>query len=309
MTGGVIDMWSLDNPNIARGRKYARVVLDEWAMVGAAEEAWQEVIRPTLADLGGDAWFLSTPKGRNLFWQMYQWGQDPAMADWYSLQVPTSANPYIAPAEIESMRLELPELVYEQEVLAQFIENEGVVFRNIGACLGAPLDAAPEAHRGHHLVAGVDWGKQNDFTAISVVCHTCHAEVARDRFNRIDYAFQRARLMELCRRWSVGVVVAESNSMGEPIIEQLVRDGLPVMPFQTTATSKPPLIENLALAFERAEMQWQADPVWTGELEAYERKISPVTGRSQYSAPEGMHDDTVMARALACTESGAWLIS
>lgn len=74
---------------------------------------------------------------------------------------------------------------------------------------------------------------------------------------------------------------------------------MPVRPFQTTATSKPPLIESLALAFEREELQWLADPVWTGELEAYERKVSPVTGRSQYSAPEGMHDDTVMARALA----------
>lgn len=66
-----------------------------------------------------------------------------------------------------------------------------------------------------------------------------------------------------------------------------------------TATSKPPLIESLALAFEREECRWQDDPIWTGELEAYERKVSPITGRSQYSAPEGMHDDTVIARALA----------
>ena len=69
--------------------------------------------------------------------------------------------------------------------------------------------------------------------------------------------------------------------------------------FVFTGQSKPPLIESLALAFEREECQWQADPVWTGELEAYERKVSPVTGRSQYGAPEGMHDDTVIARALA----------
>jgi hypothetical protein len=73
---------------------------------------------------------------------------------------------------------------------------------------------------------------------------------------------------------------------------------MPVQPFQTTASSKPPLIENLALAFERAEWQFQADTIWTAELEAYERIVSPTTGRSQYSAPEGMHDDTVIARAL-----------
>ena len=60
------------------------------------------------------------------------------------------------------------------------------------------------------------------------------------------------------------------------------------------------------LAFERAEWQWQADPVWTAELEAYERKVSPVTGRSQYSAPEGLHDDTVIGRALMLKASQRW---
>ena len=80
-TGGILDMWSLDNPDAARGRKYARVVIDEAAMIPALMDAWQYVIRPTLVDYEGDAWFLSTPKGRNGFWQMYQWGQDPAMQE------------------------------------------------------------------------------------------------------------------------------------------------------------------------------------------------------------------------------------
>lgn len=66
-----------------------------------------------------------------------------------------------------------------------------------------------------------------------------------------------------------------------------------------TASSKPTLIESLVLAFEREEVQWLDIPYATAELEAYERKVSPVTGRSQYNAPEGLHDDTVIARALA----------
>ena len=77
-----------------------------------------------------------------------------------------------------------------------------------------------------------------------------------------------------------------------------------------TASSKPPLIESLALAFEREEVKWLADDVATLELEAYERKVSATTGRSAYSAPEGLHDDTVMARALAnhAINSFAWYI-
>ena len=159
------------------------------------------------------------------------------------------------------------------------------------------------------MVMGVDWGKDIDFTALSVVCTGCAREVALDRFQGIDYRLQRQRLQVLAERWGVYDVIAESNAMGEPIIEELQYAGMPVTPFATTATSKPPLIESLVLAFEREECKWLDDVIGTAELEAYERKASATTGRPTYSAPSGLHDDTVMARALAwygATNSGPW---
>lgn len=295
--GGVLDMWTLDNPDAGRGRKYARVIIDEAALVRNLMDAWQASIRPTLTDLHGDAWFLSTPKGRNAFWQLYQLGMDPERREWMAWQMPTAANPHIDPAEIEAAREMLPQLTFEQEYLAVFLEAQGTVFRNIAACLGAP-ETTPEEHVGHTIVGGCDWAKQRDFTAFSLGCVECRREVARDRFNRIDYAFQVERLRALCDLWQPAAVLTELNSVGQPVFEQLERVGLPVVGFETTAASKPPLMENLALAFERAEWQFQADVTWTLELEAYERQVSPTTGRSRYSAPEGGHDDTVMARAL-----------
>lgn len=304
--GGTVQVRSADNPDSLRGEGLDFVVVDECAYV--AEEAWQEALRPSLSDRLGSAMFISTPAGRNWFWRYYQRGLEGG--EWQSWSFPTSDNPFIAASEIEAARGDLPELVYRQEYLAEFLEGAGAVFRNIQPCLGASLDTRPAEHAGHFLAMGVDWGKQNDFTAISLVCHTCRQEVAHDRFNQIDYAFQRARLQVLFERWHPELILAESNAMGEPIIEQLQRDDLPVQGFQTTATTKTPLIENLALALERGEFQWLADPVWTGELEAYERTVSEVTGRSSYSAPEGMHDDTVMARALAirpAVVTGSWV--
>lgn len=299
--GGQIDFWSLDNPDMARGRKYKRVIVDEAAMVPQLDYAIEYVIRPMLADMIGDLWMLSTPKGRNYFWRGFQWGQDEALADWASWKMPTAENPYIKPEEIEAARQQLPERIFAQEFLAEFLEDEGAVFRNIGACMNAP-DTTPADHEGHKLVAGVDWGKHNDFTCISVGCKTCHCEVAIDRFNQIDYEFQRKRLIGLVQRWKVKNVFPESNAMGEPIIEQLQRDaalsGVRIQAFTTTASTKPPLIENLALALEKEEWQFINDPVGRGELEAYERKVNANTGRSSYSAPDGLHDDTVMARAL-----------
>ena len=77
INGGVIDLWSLDSTDSGRGRKYALAVIDEAAMTPNLAEAWQQSIRPTLTDMLGSAWFLSTPKGMNYFKTLFDHGQDP----------------------------------------------------------------------------------------------------------------------------------------------------------------------------------------------------------------------------------------
>src|SRR5260370_23688781 len=129
--GGVIELWSLDSADSGRGRKYDEVVVDEAAMIPALEEAWQQAIRPTLTDLQGSAWFLSTPKGMNYFKMLFDHGQDPERKDWASWQMPTSRNPYIQPGEIESARLDLTESAFNQEYLALFVNWECCVFRRV----------------------------------------------------------------------------------------------------------------------------------------------------------------------------------
>lgn len=294
ITGGVIDFWSLDNPDAARGRKYAGVVIDEAAMVAWLGEAWQAVIRPTLTDYSGVAWFFSTPKGRNFFWQIWQLGQDPAQTEWASWQMPTTSNPYINDAEIEAARQELPDRVFRQEYLAEFVEDAGGVFRGVRECATAKR-VKPYAGT---FRMGVDWGQQNDFTFLTVFDVEARRMVDIDRFNKVDWALQRARLKAMHERWNCDRIIAEKNSIGSPNIEALRREGLPVLAFDTTAISKPPLIESLVLAFERKEIEILNDAVLINELEAYERTVSKETGRSKYGAPEGLHDDGVISTAL-----------
>lgn len=293
--GGFLGIFSGDNIDSIRGEAFHLVVIDEAARI--PETAWPDAIMPTLADYGGDAILISTPKGKNWFYHEWLRGVE-RNADIASWTAPTGANPNpnIRRA-FELVKERVPADTYKQEWLAEFVDA-GAVFRNIAACMHAPSIADTAHHAGHILVAGLDWGKQNDFTAISVGCVNCRVEVARDRFNQIDYHFQRGRLRALYDRWRPIAILAEANSIGEPNIEELQREGLPVYPFVTTAQSKPPLVENLALALERTEWQFQADKVWTTELEAFERTISPKTGRSQYGASEGGHDDTVIGRCL-----------
>lgn len=299
ITGGVLEFWSLENEDAARGRKYKRILIDEAAMVRRLHEIWNMVLRPTLVDYAGDAWFFSTPKGRNGFYQLWQLGQDPLNREWQSWQRHTVDNPHVPPAEVEAMRRAMPERIFVQEILAQFLEDAGGVFRGVMEAATATEQAG--ALDGHQYIVGVDWGKLNDFTVFCVIDVTIKALVALDRFNQIDYAVQLGRLQALCGRFRPQAVVVERNSIGEPLIEVLERAGLPVVAFQTTNASKTAIVDALALAFERKELAILNDPVLIGELQAYEMERLP-SGLLRYSAPEGMHDDCVMSLALAWGE-------
>jgi hypothetical protein len=295
VTGGVIEMWSLDAYENIRGRKYKRGIIDEAAMVPYLGDAWQSVIRPTLTDLIGDMYMYSTPKGRNFFWECFQRGLDPFQEEWACWQMPTSTNPYIDPREIEAARRELPERIFQQEYLALFLESAGGVFRKVRASAKAPR---VEPYPGH-FVMGLDWGQKNDFTVLVVIDTATGRMVDFDRFNQIDWSFQRSRVKAMADKWQVSNIIAEHNSIGGPNIEALQNDGLPVRGFEMTASSKPPLIESLGLAFEQSEIEIFDEPVLIGELEAFERTVSEHTGRSRFSAPEGFHDDCVISLALA----------
>lgn len=299
--GGLIEVWTLENEDAGRGRKYKRAIVDEAAMCPRLKTAWEDSIRPTLTDLRGDAWFLSTPKGLNYFYDLFQQGQDSSrFENWKSWQLPSHVNPYLPPAELEEIQRTSPELSYKQEYLAEFLSGDGAVFRNVDECLTAP-DTKPADHLGHTLTAGIDWAKQHDFTSISVVCCDCKAEVAIDRFNEIGWALQRGRVLSLLNKWGVTHGIAELNSIGSPNLEALqefLPAGCTVNGFETTSKSKPKLIQNLALCFERAECQWLPNETARHELIAYEATVT-ATGHTKYSAPEGGWDDTVIARALA----------
>jgi hypothetical protein len=305
--GGRIRAKTAFNADTLRGDYADLLILDEYSLMSV--DTWEEVGAPMLLDNDGDAVFIFTPKRRNHAYRHYMRATADNTGRWASWHFKSTENPHLSVEALQEITSDMTAEAYRQEILAEFLEGEGAVFRNIYACLHAP-ETTPGAHAGHHIVSGIDWAKHSDYTAISVGCATCRQELALDRFNKIDFVFQRGRLVEAFRRWSIDYGLAETNSIGEPNLEILQREGLPIGGFQTTSASKPPLIENLALCLEREEWQFLNLPFATVELEAYEQKVNPM-GRSSYSAPEGMHDDTVIARALMvrAANNAAWLIS
>lgn len=291
--GGSITVRSTHTPDHLRGAGLDFVVLDEAAFMDST--VWPEVVRPMLLDRKGTALFLSSPNGKNWFWNIYQMGVQNKRS-WRSFHFKSADNPLLDPAELAAIRAQTPERIWREEYEAEFISDSGQVFRGITAAATAPLNAQPDPAA--HYVFGLDWGREADFTAVVVLNADTRHIVALDRFNQVSWSLQRARLRALYDRWLPLAIWAEANSIGSPNIEALQQEGLPLRPFMTTAASKSPLIDSLALAIERQEIALLPDETLLAELAAYSMKRLPAGGY-QYAAPSGLHDDLVIATALA----------
>ncbi len=292
--GAVLTFWTGDAADTMRGGSPGVVIVDEAAMIRDVN-MWPAVIRPALSDHRGRAMFLSTPKGHNWFWELFNRGNDPLFPDYKSWTFPTVNNytiKHIVP-EVEEARLSLSDRLFRQEYLAEFIPDAGGVFRGV---LDVSTLEIPEPYEGDFCM-GVDWAKENDFTVVSVFDRQKKKQVDIDRFNKVDWTLQRGRLVAMYDRWKPRVIWAEANSIGGPNIEALQREGLPMQPFTTSATTKPPLIEAFALAIERKDVGLLNDRVQIAELQAYQMERRS-DGKFKYNAPDGGHDDTVISGAL-----------
>ncbi len=294
--GGRLGIYSADSEDSIRGESFHVVVVDEAARVH--ESVWTDVLQPTLADYGGEALLIGTPRGHNWFWQ--EWTQAKAgdrRHERAAFQAPSSANPN--PNIQRAARLareRVSERTYLQEWEAQFMADGGGIFRGVPEC--ATAERLSQGLPDHTYVMGVDWGRTDDATVFVVMDAGMGSMVMLDRMTQTDYHLQVGRLKALCERFRPTAIMAEANSMGGPLTETLQRERLPVRPFVTTNATKAIIVDALALAFERREIAILNDPLLVAELQAFESTRLP-SGLIRYAAPEGMHDDTVMALALA----------
>lgn len=297
ITGGVIKFWSLDDVDTSRGQKYRRVVIDEAAKVAKLGDCWNYTIRATLADYHGDAFFPSTPRGMDFFWQLHSYGQDVSKPDWAAWQLPTHVNPHIDPKEIEDLRLTLPERVYRQEVLAEFIEDAGGVFRRVSDAIDKGRNVSEPKAKGRRYRLGVDLARVEDFTVLNVVDDNGR-QVYHERFNQISWERQKARVVSVATAYDADVLL-DSTGVGDPIFEDLRKAGIRVKGYLFTNSSKESLIDNLAIRIEQGDVRLMDIPTQTAELQAYQYEITP-SRNIRMNAPAGMHDDCVISLALAC---------
>jgi hypothetical protein len=307
--GGRIIYRSLDDPDNARSKTADGIVIDESGDV--VERAWLEVLRPMLIDTGGWLWAIGTPKGRNWFWREFVAAADrPDSAAW---NAPTLGcridpdrglirephrleNPHVPFGEIDHLWRTLPDRVFRQEILAEFIENEGTVFRGVFEVVEAQHCQPELPIRGKRYVMGCDLARVQDFTVVAVLDESGR-QVHHERFNQISWERQTATIDRIARSYDARVYL-DSTGVGDPIYERLRKAGLDIVPYGFTNASKEALIDNLAMKIEAKQVTLMDIPAQTNELLAYQYELTP-SRNVRMNAPQGMHDDCVIALALA----------
>ena len=300
VNGSILEWRSADDEASMRGAGLDWCIVDEAARV--KEESW-EALRPALSDRLGRAILISTPKGRNWFYRIFQRGLNGS-SEYQSWQRASRDNPYFPPQEWEAAKLDLPEIVFQQEYEAEFIDDVGLVFRNVKACsfeIGRPSKDMPWLFQprldGHSYILGVDLARTQDWTVICVLDAQEKRVVAWDRFNKIDWPVQKDRIAGMARGYRAPIMI-DATGIGDPIYQDLQAMGIKVMPYKFTAESKRNLVNNLAIVLEQKGIRYPAIQELINELLAFEYTPLP-SGHMRFGAPSGQHDDCVIALALA----------
>lgn len=188
--GGTLDMWSLDDPDSGRGRKYARVIIDEAEKARHLEQAWTATIRATLADLKGDAWFLSTPRFGSTYFKKLS---KMSGADWASWTFTTYDNPFIDPLEIDNAKEQLDEATFRCEFMAEDVTLAVNKF-------------IYNFDRSKHIVKGLEYLPNLpvvlsfDFNVEPITCLVCQNDGLETIRILDEYRLMNSDISELCAR-------------------------------------------------------------------------------------------------------------
>lgn len=282
ITGGSIRFFTGERLDMLRGLKFHLAIIDEASYIPDLEDGWNNAIRPTLTDYKGKAIFLSTPKGRNFFYSLFLRNGEEG---WQSFKFTTYDNPHIDPAEIDSARAHLPHAVFEQEYMANPMQNAANPFGSdqILRCV-KPLSRLPVAFWGIDLAKSVDWSV---IIGLDINGDCAHF----DRF-QLPWSDTKERILGIDRSKPVKI---DSTGVGDAIVEDLQPHFQKMEGYKYTSSSKQQLMEGLASTIHKVEIGYPE--AVQKELEIFEY-VYTATG-VRYSAPQGFHDDCVNALALA----------
>jgi PBSX family phage terminase large subunit len=144
-----------------RGQFFDFIVIDEVASMRNFNIYWQEVVRPTLTDTKGQVMFISTPKGFNHFYDLFNTKDE----DYQSFHFTSYDNPFIPKEEIDKASKEIPEDRFAQEYLADFRKTEGLVYKEFDRTRHV-TEESPKVFT--DTIIGIDFGYTNPSAIIPI---------------------------------------------------------------------------------------------------------------------------------------------
>lgn len=286
--GAMIWFKSAEKPDNLYGEDVYAVVIDEATRV--REQSWW-AIRSTITATRAMVRFIGNVKGRKNWAYRLARKAEAGEPDHHFAKI-TAWDAVDAgileAAEVEEAKRQLPDHIYRELYLAEPGDDEGNPFGidAIRACISNDISTEKPIGWGWDLAKSYDWTVGIALDANGAVC----------RFHRFqsDWEFTFQSIQAKTKRTSA---IVDSTGVGDPIVERLRRDGgRNFHGFKFTAGSKQQLMERLAVAIQNQEVSFP-EGVISNELETFEYEYA--NSHVRYSAPEGLHDDCVVALALA----------
>lgn len=285
--GSIIWFKSAEKPDNLYGDDVYSCVFDEFTR--AREAAWF-AIRSTLTATKGKCKFIGNAKGtKNWGYKLGQKAKSGNLTEWEYFKITAYdavEEGILELDEIESAKRDLPERIFNELYLAEASEEGTTPFglNHIAKCV-KPLSKLPAKW------FGVDLAKSYDYTVI--IGLDVNGDISHYERFQMDWTQTRARIINV-----VGSLPAmvDSTGVGDPVVEDMQKSCSNMQGFKFTADSKQKLMEGLVLAIQDGSTSvLEGDHRY--EMEQFEFVYS--LRSVKYSAPDGEHDDTVMAHALA----------
>lgn len=156
---------SASNIESALGSSNSLLLVDESQSIPNLEEIMNQMLVPTLLDYGtresgilyGRQIYLGTPRGtENHLFDLFE--KQNTFPNWKSFSAPSHTNPILPTEYFEQMRLELGDMLYRQEILAEFYGSDDNVFFAFDKEINTYREGSIQFSAATPVVSGIDIG-------------------------------------------------------------------------------------------------------------------------------------------------------
>lgn len=248
----------------------------------------------------------STPFVKSgFFWKYFNYGiertHNCVTIDWSEEKYRKSIEELLPPEKLEEYREILPKNVFLTDYLGKFLDDEGSVFTNIKSCL-----KSAKIGQNDRLYVGIDWSNagEGDYTVVSIF-NQKGEQVLLEYWNKMSSLRQVQQVQRIIEPYlkQIAVIATETNSIGKPYSDLLAQQNKitaqKLREFSTTHTSKNAAVLNFQTALEKGTATLLPDEKQTREFSVFSATYNHKTRDVTYAAPQGLHDDCVMATLIA----------